>query len=86
LSLLEHRRDKVKSRLETLQEELKKAEELAKGKACVYSTGSFGRGEASVHSDLDLFIVGRGTKEERHLTNLDEILIKAKLIEATKGK
>lgn len=84
MSLLENRRNNVQSCLKSLQEKLEKTDALAKGKACVYLTGSFGRGEASDHSDLDLFIVGRGTKEKRDLTNLNEILIKAKLIEATR--
>jgi hypothetical protein len=47
-------------------------------------TGSFARGEASAHSDLDLFIVGNGTREKRALDPLDEILIKADLIAATR--
>jgi len=61
------------------------------GKACVYATGSFGRGEASSHSDLDLFIVGKRNgkpgpdqKEGSLLKQLDDILIKADLIEATR--
>ncbi|MBI1353448.1 MAG: hypothetical protein GC160_03815 [Acidobacteria bacterium] len=65
---------------------------LARNKACVYVTGSFGRCEASAHSDLDLFIVGkrdglRGPdgKEGSALKRLDEICIKADLIEATRA-
>jgi predicted nucleotidyltransferase len=60
---------------------------LAKGKACVYATGSFGRCEASQYSDLDLFIVGNNIKDEqseekekRLLTRLKEITLKADLI------
>jgi predicted nucleotidyltransferase len=70
---------------------LKKADRIARGKACVYATGSFGRGEASKHSDLDLFILGRGDgkpgldgKEGSALSRLDEILVKAELIEVTR--
>lgn len=84
MDFLQTRRDKTESRLQTLKKKLNKAEEVARGKACVYLTGSYGRGEASNHSDLDLFIVGRGTKDSRDLTKLDEILIKANLIEATR--
>jgi hypothetical protein len=47
-------------------------------------TGSFARGEASRYSDLDLFIVGKGSSHNRSLPPLDEILIKADLIEATR--
>lgn len=46
--------------------------------ACVYLTGSFGRNEASEHSDLDLFIVGKS------LSKLDQIILQAELIKATR--
>lgn len=58
------------------------AEKLCGDRACVYATGSFSRGEASEHSDLDVFIAGNGTHEKPTLARLDEILIKADLIEA----
>src|SRR5207248_5891235 len=52
------------------------------------ATGSFARGEASAHSDLDLFIVGRGSlfrgKIRRALKRLDETCIKADLIRETR--
>lgn len=84
MNFLENRRKIADSRLNSLTNELENARKLAEGKACVYLIGSYGRGEASNHSDLDLFIVGGGNKEERDLKNLDEILIKAGLIEATR--
>ncbi|MGA7761235.1 MAG: nucleotidyltransferase domain-containing protein [Candidatus Binataceae bacterium] len=81
--VLETRRSETTSRFERLQKQLSAADKLAADKACVYATGSFGRGEASKYSDLDLFIVGRGDKNRRELSNLEEIRIKADLIEAT---
>jgi hypothetical protein len=65
---------------------LNAAEVLAAGKACVYATGSFGRCEASIHSDLDLFILGKSKLDgsESILKRLDEICIKADLIEVTR--
>lgn len=87
----------AKRRLDTaertvkLRERLKASEAVARGKASVFSTGSFGRGEASEYSDLDLFIVGKGNGrpgpdgvEGSLLRRLDEICIKADLIEATR--
>jgi predicted nucleotidyltransferase len=71
-------------RLSKIQEQLGDAAKLADGKGCVYATGSFGRGEASPFSDLDLFIVGRTIDGRRALGNLDEICIKADLVEATR--
>lgn len=88
---LSDRRSQTAARIGALREELTKAEELVRDKASVYATGSFGRGEASEHSDLDLFIVGksdgkeaRNGKEGSLLKKLDEICIKADLIEATR--
>ena len=83
-AILDRRRAENTVRIEELRRELKHAEDLCDDIACVYATGSFGRGEASVHSDLDLFIVGTGTADKRSLDPLDEILIKADLIEATR--
>jgi predicted nucleotidyltransferase len=74
-----------------LREKLKSAEDISAGKACVYATGSFGRGEAGANSDLDLFIVGKKNgkpgpdgKEGSLLRRLDEIIIKAELIETVR--
>lgn len=90
---LESRRSFTTNRLNDLRSRLAEAEARARDKACVYATGSFGRREASIHSDLDLFIVGRslssGNPAEKmarsQLRNLDEICIKAELISATKS-
>jgi hypothetical protein len=88
---LASRRSETTGRLQKLRAELKTAEAVACAKACAYATGSFGRCEASKHSDLDLFIVGKSDgkkrldgKEGSLLNRLDEICIKADLIEATR--
>jgi predicted nucleotidyltransferase len=47
---------------------------------CVYVTGSYGRGEASEFSDLDLFFVHRGTRAKDRVTNSDKALLDADLI------
>jgi len=80
--VLDERRATTAERIRQLQQRLTVAEKLCGEKVCVYATGSFGRGEASRYSDLDVFIVGEGTPEEPALAPLDEILIKADLIEA----
>jgi len=89
---LDARRSETTRRLITLRGKLGEAERIAKDCACVYVTGSFGRGEATSHSDLDLFIAGRtvdplpGQSERRAaLSRLNEICIKAELIEATRA-
>jgi predicted nucleotidyltransferase len=82
-NLLNQRRADTAKRCNELRQELADAEKLCSDVACVYATGSFARGEASRHSDLDLFIVGRRTPSSTGLSNLKAILIKADLIEAT---
>jgi hypothetical protein len=89
---LESRRSFTAQRLNDLRGRLVEAEARVGDKARVYATGSFGRGEASTHSDLDLFIVGKddevGSNAERNprsaLRRLDEICVKANLIQATR--
>jgi predicted nucleotidyltransferase len=81
---LDDRRQETNSRFEQLKNQLASAEKLISEKACVYATGSFGRGEASAYSDLDLFIVGLGEKSRRELSRLEEIRLEADLIEVTK--
>jgi predicted nucleotidyltransferase len=82
--LLERRRKETAERIGDLRGRLARAEEFCGRSACVYLTGSFGRGEASGHSDLDLFIVSEGTRKEPALSRLNQILVKADLIEASK--
>lgn len=82
--ILERRRGQAAKRVSELQDELSRAGELCKDKACVYVIGSFGRGEASGYSDLDLFIASRGDGSEDGLSRLNEVLVKAELIEAAR--
>lgn len=91
MSELARRRAETVKRVDTLRVRLADSEKLISGVACVYATGSFGRGEAGSDSDLDLFIVskmkddadGAGIKESR-LRRLDEICLKADLIKSTR--
>jgi predicted nucleotidyltransferase len=78
--LLQQRRIRTDQRVIELGEWLTAAgaDALTGGSACVYATGSVGRGEASEHSDLDVFVVSTG-----ELKRLDGIRLLAKLIEAT---
>lgn len=76
-------------RIKELREQLRDAELIANGNACVYAAGSYGRSEASPYSDLDIFIVGKSNapelKKDRQLSRLDEIRIKSKLIEVSRS-
>lgn len=77
---LEQRRIRTDQRVAELRRWLTAAgaEALIGDTACVYATGSVGRGEASEHSDLDVFVVSTG-----ELKRLDGIRLLAKLIDAT---
>ena len=81
--IIEERRNYSDARFERLRKSLIESVEICKDKACVYATGSFGRREASSHSDIDLFIASLDddNKSDRgRLSKLDEILVKAELI------
>lgn len=95
---LAERREFTEQRLAEFQKYLEGAESIAGGNACVYATGSFGRREGCEHSDLDLFVLGLskpdgkrengadGTQAEvRAFSRLDEICLKARLIEASRS-
>ena len=81
--MLEGRRKYTEDRFKGLQDKLVASEQRCKDRACVYATGSFARGEAHQWSDLDLFIVGQDVNGKRLLSRLDEIRVKADLIEVT---
>ena len=88
---LSNRRGFSAQKIEQLRSGLKSAEKLIAGNACVYVTGSFGRGEASSHSDLDLFIIGKGkgrridgVRRPSKLSRLDGICITSELIQITR--
>lgn len=82
--VLDARRQQTTERLDELKGHLPETEAYCRGKACIYATGSYGRGESSQFSDLDLFIVGKESEGKRALGKLDEICMKADLIEATR--
>lgn len=85
------RRIQTDERLQSLCKKLQTADDIANGKACVYATGSYGRGEASIYSDLDIFIVSKmgppseDGQAQRQLSRLDEIRIKSQLIDVTRS-
>ncbi|MEC4590833.1 nucleotidyltransferase domain-containing protein [Nitrospirillum amazonense] len=93
LTQLNKRRAYTSHRTQVLKSKLTEADNILAGKACVYATGSFGRLEAGENSDLDLFIVGKvdaslpanGRARKSLLTRLDEICVKADLIEETRS-
>lgn len=81
--LLDRRRSETDRRIRDLQNALTRANNLCTYKACVFATGSFGRGEANAHSDLDLFIAGSAKMTKLSLARLEQIQVKAALIDAT---
>ncbi|WP_377388057.1 nucleotidyltransferase domain-containing protein [Rhodobacter lacus] len=90
MSYLDERRAFSEKNFTALKALLENIEERLAGNACVYATGSYGRLEAGSQSDLDLFIVAKVEKKRDGtqvslLSNLDQILIKADLINAVRA-
>jgi len=84
--LLAKRRSYSDAKLASLADTLATSHKYCKDRACVYVTGSFARGEASQYSDLDVFIVGKvNENNDRELSRLNEIIVKADLISAVRG-
>lgn len=86
MSLIRARRDSTKERLAELAKILDESTKTLGDKGCVYLTGSAARGELNRRSDLDLFILGKGSEDKRVLPRLEEIIIKADLIKATRAQ
>lgn len=82
---LKTRRERTDLKLKQLVEGLNEvgAPDIVEGRACVYATGSLGRGEMSDRSDLDIFIL-RNRIVQSPLTNLNEIRLKARLVEVAR--
>lgn len=81
-------RTRTESKLKLLitgLEDAKAPEIVADRAACVYATGSLGRGEMSERSDLDIFILRNGSSPAP-LTNLDEIRLTARLVEVARSQ
>lgn len=79
---IEQRRRSTGRKLGTVRDRLLESERPG---ACVYVTGSYGREEASEHSDLDLFIVGGKDVMGKAFSRLDEICLEADLIRACRA-
>jgi hypothetical protein len=71
-------KDYSELRLKELRNRISQIEELRKNELCVYTTGSYGRLEASENSDIDLFFID--TNCENQTSNLDKTLINAEII------
>ena len=76
IKLITERREECMTRLNELRSNIKQIRALEKlHDLCIYVTGSFGRREASIYSDLDLFFLHKGTRENRQVSNLEKTLL-----------
>ncbi len=81
--LLSSRRNYAKCCLEKLRSKIKEFEVLHDlPDLCIYVTGSFGRLEASEHSDLDLFFIHKGASDTNPVPRTKKTLLDADLIRA----
>ena len=80
--MIEERRTYCDARLDELKEQVMSIEILRElPDLCVYVTGSYGRKEASHHSDLDLFFIHRGTRQDQNqVSQARKALLDADLI------
>lgn len=81
-------RAETSGRFESLRDSLSDARRLLGNMGCVYAIGSFGRSEAGISSDLDLFVVVKSYKRDEYsdeppkfrLKGTKQILLKRELI------
>ena len=82
--LLVSRRDYARCRLDEIASRIDELEELQDlANLCIYVTGSFGRLEASEHSDLDLFFIHEGASDTP-ISRIKKTLLDACLIRAAR--
>ena len=67
-----------KLRLQEISNRVKDIPQLKDNFLCIYTTGSYGRHEASENSDLDLFFLD--SNENKVTSNIDKTLINAEVI------
>ena len=69
------------AKLDNLKEAVSDLPEVTKHPdLCIYVTGSFGRLEASEHSDLDLFFINRINPDDAPMSRIHKTLMEASLI------
>ena len=85
LALLSSRRDFSTEKLAGLGSRIEKIDVLREmPDLCIYVTGSFGRLEASKHSDLDLFFIHKGAFKSNPVPRIQKTLLDADLIRITR--
>jgi len=78
---LQRRASYVDERMAALRQRIANIAELQEvSDLCLYITGSYGRFEASVHSDLDIFFMHKGAQHEAAVLPVQKTLIDAALI------
>ena len=79
--LIDERREWSEGRIKGFKEAVSALTEVSShGELCIYVTGSFGRLEASEHSDLDLFFISGSVSGHTQMSRIDRILMDAALI------
>ena len=77
------RRDFSSARMAALRDTLATLPEVRDiPELCIYVTGSYGRGDASPASDVDIFFLRLGHSSERALSRVDKTLADAAIIKA----
>lgn len=75
-----------RSRLEQIRDRIAESDAFGElHRLCIYVTGSFGRLEASKHSDLDVFFIHEGSYTTDAVPRIQKILLDADLIRAAQN-
>ena len=86
VDLLSDRRNFSTQQLEKVHSSIQKFDYLTDlPDLCIYVTGSYGRLEASLHSDLDLFFINKGSEDRNRVPATTKTLLDAHLIRAAKA-
>lgn len=80
---LNYHKEYSKTRLKIISSLVDNISELKNNNLCIYTTGSYGRLEASDNSDLDLFFID--SDENKPTSNIDKTLINAEVIKICRG-
>lgn len=82
---IETRKSYSKERIQQISHALKGTPSLKDSpNLCIYVTGSYGREEGGVNSDLDIFLIDTAKRKDKRISRIKKILIDADLIRLTK--
>ncbi|MDP8240146.1 MAG: nucleotidyltransferase domain-containing protein [Candidatus Hatepunaea meridiana] len=81
MDIIEERKTNCHSKIVEIKEQISVFETISNlSSLSIYVTGSYGRLEASEHSDLDVFFIHEGSEKNDRVSNIEKTLLDAELI------